>query len=171
MAANAPAPRPCLKVLPVGCSTQDYPYFFALTESSSSLGCIWGVSANKHQTRSIVEEAQGGLGKVRLASVHRFRSCSAKCYDSDAPLDSAGARLEGMACEEFCAAGLGLVQGSSCIPASEIPVDPLLTSGSTLVRPSANSRPIAAKIGRDTLAIRIASAEPHQTCPKQSSEK
>ena len=44
MAANAPAPRPCLKVLPVGCSTQNYllAYVFALTKSRSSLGCVWG---------------------------------------------------------------------------------------------------------------------------------
>jgi hypothetical protein len=31
MAANAPAPRPCLKILPVGCSTQNdlLAYIFA----------------------------------------------------------------------------------------------------------------------------------------------
>ena len=43
-AANAPAPRPCLKVLPVRCSTENYPfaYFFASTKRLNSLGLRWG---------------------------------------------------------------------------------------------------------------------------------
>ena len=90
-AANAPAPRPCLKVLPVGCSTQNYllAYVFALTKSRCSSAGSGGVR-NRHQSRASVEEAQGNLGKVRLASAHRFRSRSAKCYDSDAPFGVLG---------------------------------------------------------------------------------
>jgi hypothetical protein len=45
MAANAPAPRPCLKVLPVVCSTQNdlRTYVFTLTKPQFprlSLGCV-----------------------------------------------------------------------------------------------------------------------------------
>ena len=44
MAAKAPAPRPCLKVLPVGCATRNdlLAYFFALTKAASSLGGLGG---------------------------------------------------------------------------------------------------------------------------------
>lgn len=47
MTANAPAPSPCLKVLPVRCSTQNYllAHFFALTKSRGSVGWLWEVSA------------------------------------------------------------------------------------------------------------------------------
>lgn len=52
-AANAPAPRPRLLLLGIDKKPQ-FPR------------PPLGVSANRHQCRAIVEEAQGGLGKVRL---------------------------------------------------------------------------------------------------------
>jgi hypothetical protein len=60
-------------------------YFFALTKGRNSLGCLWGRVRINTKAEPLSKEAQGGLGKVRLASVHRFRSCSAEGYDSDAP--------------------------------------------------------------------------------------
>ena len=44
MVAKAPAPRPCLKILPVGYATQkDLPaYFFALTKAALSSAAFGG---------------------------------------------------------------------------------------------------------------------------------
>ena len=86
MAANTPAPRPRLKVLPVKVLDPELPtrLLLRIDEKPQFPRLPLGVRINT-KAEPLSKEAQGGLGKVRLASVHRFRSCSAEGYDSDAP--------------------------------------------------------------------------------------
>jgi hypothetical protein len=66
MAANAPAPRPCLKVLSVGCSIQNdlLGYFFALRKVPQFARLPFGVSANKYQKPSHCRGSTRRLAKI-----------------------------------------------------------------------------------------------------------